>query len=173
MCLHWEGACPSDRCFFPGSCHRFFSVCPDFVLVLTRTSTNKLLTNCQLSYIGKSSLVSSTCQTMQLTIHYMNNDPFSNQADFTALWRNVSRWVNSIQFIQKQMTEVPRVLYGTLQNKTITTQRIYNFRKEHIYKSTVSIAHIYLELHLYQYMREHISYEPYIRINLQYFKKFP
>ena len=46
-------------------------------------------------------------------------------------------------------------------NKTCTTQRtvcIYNFRKEHIYKSTVSITHIYLELHSYQYMREHISY---------------
>ena len=27
-------------------------------------------------------------------------------------------------------------------NKTSTTQRIYNFRKEHIYKSTVSDLHI-------------------------------
>ena len=71
------------------------------------------------------------------------------------------------------MTEVSRGLYVKTTKTTSTTQRINNFKKEHIYKSTVSITHIYLELHSNQYMREHISYEPYIRINLQYFMKFP
>ena len=87
----------------------------------------------------------------------------------------IGKSLNSIQFnlFKNRWQKSQGSCMSHYKNKTSATQRIYNFRKEHIYKSTVSITHIYLELHSYQYTREHISYEPYIRDNLQYFMKFP